>query len=238
MKMTQLQCAPYRERYVFFLFALLIALAVLVISYISSKNYYAPDLVFTGLLSSSEHTSAYPPGIFLIVSCLQKITGLAVNHYVYKIIMLMLWFWAAFATARYVLGTGWLCFFAVCAMMLNPYFIWSCLMSSAAASECFFMFLSFYMLIRLHDNVSDSDRHIAFYCCLAALLALTAIVRSSNFIISPCWGFLCMPGESGQKSIFGGFWSPFLSIPPYSAFLTINAPCRSGWEQHSGLIFS
>jgi hypothetical protein len=146
---------------------------------------------------------------------LQKITGLAVNHYVYKIIMLMLWFWAAFATARYVLGTGWLCFFAVCAMMLNPYFIWSCLMSSAAASECFFMFLSFYMLIRLHDNVSDSDRHIAFYCCLAALLALTAIVRSSNFII--LFFLLGIFVYAGRKRAKKYFWWLLVAFSLYTA---------------------
>lgn len=205
MKITQPQCAPYRDRYVFFLFAMLIAIAVLVISYISTKNYYAPELVFTGLLSSSEHTSAYPPGIFLIVSCFQKITGLAVNHYVYKVIMLMLWFWAAFATARYVLGKGWLCFFAVCAMMLNPYFIWSCLMSSAAASECFFMFLSFYMLIRLHDSVSDSGSHRAFFCFLAGLLAASALVRSTNFVIlfSLLGVFVCA-GRRKAKKYFAG----------------------------------
>jgi len=195
----------YRDRYAFFLFAMLIAIAAFVISYISTKNYYTPESVFAGLLSSSEHTSAYPPGVFLIVNCFQKISGLAVNHYVYKSIMLILWFWTAYSAARYVLGKGWLCFFAVFAMMLNPYFVWSCLLSSSAASECFFLFLSLYMLIRLHDSVSDIDRHIILYCLVAVVLAISAIVRSTNFVILfSLLGFFIFAGRKKAKKYFAG----------------------------------
>ncbi len=196
----------YRDRYAFVLFAIVLAIAAVIISYISTKSYYAPESVFAGLVHASERTSAYPPGVFLLVNGFQAITGLAVNHYVYKIIMLMLWFWTAYAAARYVLGKGWPCFFAVCAMLLNPYFIWSCLLSPAAASECFFLFLSFYMLIRLHDSVSDSGGQSAFYCILAFVLAIAALMRSTNFVILlSLLGVFVFAGRKKAKKCFAGF---------------------------------
>ena len=144
MKLSQAHPGAYRDIYVFPLFAILITITILVINYISTKNYYDPGFDFASLLHSSENNSAYPPGIFLIVQCFQKITGCTVNHYVFKSIMILLWFGSAYAVARYILGKSWLCFFAILAIILNPYFIWSCILSRDTASECFFLFLSFY----------------------------------------------------------------------------------------------
>lgn len=204
MRLFHFQPKPYRDRYAFFLCVLLLAIAALSLSYISAKRTYcAPEAEFTGFISAAEHTAAYPPGVALLVRSFERATGLAVNHYVYKGIMLALWLWAAYAAARYVLGKGWRCFCAVFIMLLNPYFVWTCLISPDTASECFFLFLSFYLLLRLHDRAGNAGCSRGRYCLLAFVLALCAVMRTTNFIILIfLLGVFCLAGQRKAKKYF------------------------------------
>jgi len=203
MKSQQARTGTYKDIYVLPLFVMLITIIILVINYIASKSYYTPGLDFAALLQSSENNSAYAPGIFLLVQCFQKITGLTVNSYLFKSCMLILWFCSAYALARYILGKSWLCFFAVFAILLNPYFIWSCIMSRDTASECFFLFLVFYVLIRLYDNIQAGKKNGALYCLLPFVLGMAALVRSTNFLILFCLlAIFCFAGKVKQRRIF------------------------------------
>ena len=117
--------------------------------------------------------------------------------------MILLWFGSAYAVARYILGKSWLCFFAILAIILNPYFIWSCILSRDTASECFFLFLSFYLLIRLHDNILAGKKNGALYCLLPFVLGLAAIIRSTNFLILfSLLAIFCFAQRGKQRSIF------------------------------------
>lgn len=191
---------PCRKPYVFFLAALLGAIAALAIGYAAGNPCYRPEADFAAFLSASARTAHYAPGVYLLTAGFEYLTGSAVQHYVYKITMLALWLGVAWATARRVLGHGWPGFFAVFLMVLNPYFVWTCLMSYDSASECFFLFLSFYLLLRLYDRAAAGRPAAALNLIAALVLGLAALMRSTNFLILVCVAaFLAFAGAGRAR---------------------------------------
>jgi len=98
--------------------------------------------------------------------------------------MLLLWFFTACLLCRYIFGKGWLSFAAVGLMILHPYFIWTCLIAPDTASECFFLFLSFLVLLKLHEHfpVTTAGKTMAGILCLA-VPASAALMRTTSFVI-------------------------------------------------------
>ena len=187
MKKDQLRncikALPYKEFYVLvplFLFVMLIFINHTVIT---SKSYYTPEADFNEFLELAQNTAKYPPGILLLVKAIQSI-GIPVNHFIFKCVILFLWFFTTYFLLRYLDGDGWFSLITLTAMILHPYFIWTAIMSYDAAAECFFATCSFFLLLKLYEHPPEKYLNAVLLCAgLFIVLAFTAVMRATNFLI-------------------------------------------------------
>jgi hypothetical protein len=210
---------PYKGIFVLVPLFLFIALIFINHNVIVSKSYYTPQSDFNEFLQFAQNTAKYPPGILLLVKTVQSI-GIPVNHFIFKSVMLFLWFFTTYFLLRYLNGSGWFAFVTMIAIIVHPYFIWTGLMSNDAAAECFFVTGSFFLVLKLYEHPSEKYLYAVLSCAgLFMLLALTAVIRATNFLILIVLLFvLLIYSRDAAKRIFLILFVAFITYTGFFCF--------------------
>lgn len=165
----------------------------------------------TGALPRS---AFYPPGVTLIALGVRALGITAIDPFVFNFCLLALGVTIFYLLARQLLRNDWWASLAVLLALLNPYFVWTAMLSKDTSAEFFFLACFLWLMVAALDASVSEAQHAGRSIGILLFAILMSLVRVTNVFVALATFALVLvwPGQARRRKWITGLSMAFLAF--------------------------